>query len=68
MAFEDALVLSNLIVSRREVAQVQAEYTARRLPRVRSVHEQTHRRDRIGSLPPFVRDLMTRFLANKVIV
>lgn len=66
MAFEDALVLSNLIVSGREVAQVQSDYTAQRLNRVRWVHEQTHRRDRIRSLPPFVRDLMTRLLANKV--
>lgn len=66
MAFEDALVLSNLIVSGREVAQVQSDYTAQRLSRVHWVHEQTHRRDRIRSLPTFVRDLMTRLLANKV--
>lgn len=66
MAFEDAQVLSNLIVSGREVAQVQSDYTAHRLKRVRWVHEQTHRRDRIRSLPPFVRDLLTRLLANKV--
>ena len=66
MAFEDSLVLSNLIVSGREVAQVQSDYAAQRLNRVRWVHEQTHRRDRIRSLPPFIRDLMTRLLANKV--
>lgn len=66
MAFEDSLVLSNLIVSGREVAQVQSDYTAQRINRIRWVHEQTHRRDRIRSLPPFVRDLMARLLANKV--
>lgn len=66
MAFEDALVLSSLIVSGREVAQVQSDYTAHRLKKVRWVHEQTHRRDRIRSLPPFIRDLMTRLLAKKV--
>lgn len=66
MAFEDALVLSNLIASGRGVAQVLSGYTARRLNRVRWVHEQTHRRDRIRNLPPFIRDMMTRLLANKV--
>jgi 2-heptyl-3-hydroxy-4(1H)-quinolone synthase len=66
MAFEDALVLSNLVVSGREVAQLLSDYTAQRLNRVRWVHEQTHRRDRIRNLPPIVRDLMTRVLANKV--
>jgi 2-polyprenyl-6-methoxyphenol hydroxylase-like FAD-dependent oxidoreductase len=66
MAFEDSLVLSRLIASGREVAQIQSEYTAQRIKRVRWVHEQTHRRDRIRSLPPFVRDLLTRLLAIKV--
>lgn len=66
MAFEDALVLSKLIVSGQDVAQVQADYTAQRLGRVRWVHEQTARRDRIRNLPVLVRDLMTRLLANKV--
>jgi 2-polyprenyl-6-methoxyphenol hydroxylase-like FAD-dependent oxidoreductase len=66
MAFEDSLILSNLIASGRGVAQVLSGYTDQRLNRVRWVHEQTHRRDRIRSLPPFVRDVMTRLLANKV--
>ena len=66
MAFEDALVLSNLIVSDRTVAQTLSDYTTQRLSRVRWVHEQTHRRDSIRGLPSFVRDLMARFLANKV--
>lgn len=66
MAFEDALVLSNLVVSGRTVAQTLSDYTTQRLNRVRWVHEQTHRRDRIRDLPPFVRDLMARLLANKV--
>ena len=66
MAFEDSLILSNLIVSGRRVAQVLSDYTDQRLNRVRWVHEQTHRRDRIRNLPPFVRDVMARLLANKV--
>ena len=66
MAFEDALVLGKLIASGRDVAQVQNDYTTERVRRIRWVHEQTRRRDRIRSLPPVVRNLMTRFLANSV--
>jgi 2-polyprenyl-6-methoxyphenol hydroxylase-like FAD-dependent oxidoreductase len=66
MAFEDSLVLSTLIASGRGVAQVIDEYSAQRAPRVRWVHEQTHRRDKIRNLPPLIRDLMTRYLANAV--
>ena len=66
MAFEDALVLSELITSRRDVAQVLDDYTSKRLERICWVHEQTHRRDKIRNLPPMVRDLLTRLLANKV--
>ena len=66
MAFEDALVLSELMTSRRDVAQVLDDYTSKRLERIRWVHEQTHRRDKIRNLPPMVRDLLTRMLANKV--
>lgn len=34
--------------------------------RIRWAHEQTRRRDRIRGLPPMVRDLMARFLAESV--
>jgi 2-polyprenyl-6-methoxyphenol hydroxylase-like FAD-dependent oxidoreductase len=66
MAFEDALVLSQLILSGRNAAQLLDEYNARRIARVRWVHEQTYRRDRIRALPIMIRDLMTRFLAKSV--
>ena len=66
MAFEDALVLSKLIASGRAVAQVLNDYTTQRITRIRWVHQQTQRRDRIRSLSPMVRDLMTRLLANSV--
>ncbi len=66
MAFEDALVLSKLVASGRDVAQVLNDYTSQRTTRVRWVHEQTRRRDRIRNLPPMVLDLMTRFLAKSV--
>jgi 2-polyprenyl-6-methoxyphenol hydroxylase-like FAD-dependent oxidoreductase len=66
MAFEDALVLANLIGSERDAAEVLSEYTTQRTARIRWLHEQTHKRDRIRNLPPMVRNLMTRFLANSV--
>jgi 2-polyprenyl-6-methoxyphenol hydroxylase-like FAD-dependent oxidoreductase len=66
MAFEDALVLSKLIASERDVTQVMDEYTTQRITRIRWVHEQTNRRDQIRNLPPVIRNFMTRYLANSV--
>lgn len=66
MALEDALVLSKLIASERDVTQVLDEYTTQRMTRIRWVHEQTHRRDQIRNLPPIIRNFMTRYLANSV--
>ena len=66
MAFEDALVLSRLIAADRNAAQVLDQYTSERSARIRWVHEQTHRRDRIRNLPSMVRDLMARYLAKSV--
>ena len=66
MAFEDALVLSELIGVCGTVEQLIDEYTRRRSARIQWVREQTHRRDRIRSLTPAVRDLLTRKLAGKV--
>jgi 2-polyprenyl-6-methoxyphenol hydroxylase-like FAD-dependent oxidoreductase len=66
MAFEDAVVLADLIASERDVSQVLSEYSTQRMARIRWLHEQTHKRDAIRSLPPMVRNLMTRFLANSV--
>ncbi len=66
MAFEDSLVLSSLIVSDRRVEHVIANYSSQRAARIRWVRDQTHRRDRIRNLPPVIRDLLTRYLANRV--
>ena len=66
MAFEDALVLSRLIAAGRSAARVLGEYTRERMARIRWVHEQTHRRDRIRNLPSMIRDLMVRYLAKEV--
>lgn len=66
MALEDALVLSELIASERDVTQVLDKYTTQRIARIRWVHEQTHRRDQIRNLPPLIRNFMTHYLANSV--
>lgn len=66
MASEDALALSRLIAAERNAAQVLEKYTSERITRIRWVHEQTHRRDRIRNLPSVVRDLMARYLAKSV--
>ncbi len=66
MAFEDALALSRLVSSERDMTQLHADYTAARINRIRWVHEQTHKRDKIRKLPSVVRDLMARLLAKKV--
>lgn len=66
MALEDALVLSKLIASERDVTQVLDEYTTQRITRIRWVHEKTNRRDQIRNLPSIIRNFMTRYLANSV--
>jgi 2-polyprenyl-6-methoxyphenol hydroxylase-like FAD-dependent oxidoreductase len=66
IAFEDALMLGKLMASGRSVAHVQNDDTTQRVARIRWEHDQTRRRDRIRSLPPMVRDPMTRFLTNSV--
>jgi len=66
MAFEDVLVLSRLIATGANTAQVISKYTVERSGRIRWLHEQTHGRDKVRNLPPLVRNLMTRFLANAV--
>jgi len=64
MAFEDALVLSKLIASGDSASQIISDYTDERSGRIRWLHEQTRGRDKVRNLPPLVRNLMTRFLAN----
>jgi 2-heptyl-3-hydroxy-4(1H)-quinolone synthase len=66
MAFEDAVVLADLISFGQDVAQLQAEYAAARTSKIRWLHEQTHKRDKIRQLAPLVRDVMARVFAKKV--
>jgi 2-polyprenyl-6-methoxyphenol hydroxylase-like FAD-dependent oxidoreductase len=62
LAFEDALVLAELIDAGRV-----ADFRARREPRVTWVRDQTHRRDRARHLPPPVRDVVLRLAGSHMI-
>ena len=66
MAFEDAAVLAQCITDRETVRDALEAYVARRLPRIRWVREQTHRRDRIRSLPAPVRNLSLRLAGERI--
>ncbi len=64
MAFEDALVLAEMLASERPVAQALHDFAARRMARTRWVQQQSHQRDGARKLPPLLRDLVMR-LAGK---
>jgi 2-polyprenyl-6-methoxyphenol hydroxylase-like FAD-dependent oxidoreductase len=66
LAFEDALVLAELVASGEDAAHLVPEFTRRRMPRVRWIQEQTRRRDRMRSLPPLVRDLVLRSMGARI--
>lgn len=65
LAFEDALVLSELIAGGLDTPAIIAAYTDRRLPRATWIQEQTHKRDRLRKLPPLVRNLLVRLVFQK---
>jgi 2-polyprenyl-6-methoxyphenol hydroxylase-like FAD-dependent oxidoreductase len=62
MALEDALILAETIVAGRPLE----EFEARRRPRVAFVQAQTHRRDRMRNLPPFVRKATLRLAGQRI--
>ncbi len=66
MAFEDSIALSEALTSGHDIQKVIDEYSSRRQKRIRWVHEQTKRRDRIRNLPPLVRNLLTRHLFERI--
>ena len=66
MAFEDSLVLSKLIGSDRGIEQVIHEYSNQRAARVRWVHEKSHLRDRIRSLPTVLRNLLMSYFGDRI--
>ncbi|HEX2405448.1 MAG TPA: FAD-dependent monooxygenase [Acidimicrobiia bacterium] len=66
MAFEDAVVLAQCLAGQATVREALGTYVTRRLPRIRWVRGQTHRRDRIRSLPAPVRNLSLRLAGNRI--
>jgi FAD-dependent urate hydroxylase len=66
MAFEDALVLAEL-VAERPLADAVAAYAERRAPRVAWVRDKTHERDRTRHLPPLVRDAVLRLAGPRIL-
>lgn len=66
MAFEDALVLADLLSQTGAASDVVPAFAARRSARVARVRQQTDRRDRLRSLPPFVRDALLRLLSQRI--
>jgi 2-polyprenyl-6-methoxyphenol hydroxylase-like FAD-dependent oxidoreductase len=66
MAFEDGAVLARCLTDLGTVQDALEAYVARRLPRIRWVQDQTHRRDKIRSLPAPVRNLSLRLAGEKI--
>jgi 2-polyprenyl-6-methoxyphenol hydroxylase-like FAD-dependent oxidoreductase len=66
MAFEDALVLSELVCRLGLTSAVLPEFEQRRSARVRWVRAQTNRRDRLRSLPTFVRNALLRCASERI--
>ena len=65
MAFEDGLVLAELIAQDGAVSEIAPEFIRRRSARVGWVRRQTNGRDRLRSLPPLIRDAFLRLLADR---
>jgi 2-polyprenyl-6-methoxyphenol hydroxylase-like FAD-dependent oxidoreductase len=66
MAFEDAVVLTQCLTYQATVPEALRTYVTRRLPRIRWIRGQTHRRDRIRSLPAPIRNLSLRLAGNRI--
>jgi 2-polyprenyl-6-methoxyphenol hydroxylase-like FAD-dependent oxidoreductase len=62
MAFEDALVLADLLAREGRVPAAVEEFARRRAPRIEWVRSQTNRRDRMRRLPPALRNTVLRLL------
>ena len=66
MAFEDALVLAELLAGERSVADAVSEFVRRRMARIRWLRSQTDRRDRMRQLTPLIRDFALRMLWRRL--
>ncbi|MCA6115476.1 FAD-dependent monooxygenase [Bradyrhizobium sp. WSM 1738] len=66
MAFEDALVLAEIVSRASAASEVVPEFVRRRSARVGWVQQQTDRRDHLRSLPPTIRDVFVRLLSGRL--
>ena len=69
MALEDALVLAETVAGASDRAAVSAalgSYRERRLPRVRWVLDQNHRRDKAREMPAVLRNAMLRLAGERL--
>jgi 2-polyprenyl-6-methoxyphenol hydroxylase-like FAD-dependent oxidoreductase len=66
MALEDALVLSEILASGGAVADQLIAFSERRRARTRWVQRRTHRRDRVRSLPAWLRNITLRWSAARM--
>jgi len=66
MALEDALVLSEILASGGRVGDQLLAFSKRRRERTRWVQQRTHRRDRVRSLPTFLRNIALRASAARM--
>lgn len=66
MAFEDALVLAEIVSRSGAAPEVVPEFIRRRSARVGWVRGQTDRRDRLRGLPPMLRDVFVRLLSGRL--
>jgi 2-polyprenyl-6-methoxyphenol hydroxylase-like FAD-dependent oxidoreductase len=65
MAFEDALVLAEIVSRGGAAMEVIPEFVRRRSARVLRVRQQTDRRDRLRTFPPMIRDVFLRLLSGR---
>ena len=66
MAFEDAVVLGEVLRSADDVPAALKAYEVRRRPRTGWVHERTRDRDRTRDVPPALRDPMLRRRGERI--
>jgi len=66
MAFEDALVLAEMLQTRSSVPEALARYESRRRPRTQWVLDRTRDRDRTRDVPAAVRDPLLRDRGGRI--
>jgi 2-polyprenyl-6-methoxyphenol hydroxylase-like FAD-dependent oxidoreductase len=66
MAFEDALVLADVLTTDASIPAALREYELRRRPRIERVQQQTRNRDRTRGLHPATRNILLRTIGKRL--